>query len=464
MLADPAESDMKTTSPSLFEPNLKLVASVVLGLLIIVGAVAFKRSLRQDPMRLDDQRHPLVVFVLIDALRRDHLSTMGYARHTTPNLDRLAAEGFTASGMLTNSSQTAPSVASMFTSTEPHAHGVQYHPRTLKFGNDGRSRAPLLAEENLTVAEVLSSHGYATAAVVTNPWIRKEFGFAQGFDRYVESPCHRLLDLICDGAEINKAAVALFHEHSEEKTFLYLHYLDVHNPYAHRETLPPVFRKPPGRMIYENGIVKGVSEQDIVYSRDAYDDGLLYTDQLIGELARELEAVSTERDVLLVVTSDHGEEFLEHGGLGHGTTLYPELIESFAIFWRPDGRLERERDEGLSGAIDIAPTLLDLLELEKPSEMVGRSLLGPSRGETVLSELANKKAAIKDHWGLIRDLDSQKEELVAYGGASEPEPSAELVAALESTLDSLEIGETPAKSMASDPAVVEQLKALGYVE
>lgn len=352
----------------------------------------------------------------------------------------------------------------MFTSSQPHAHGVQYHPGTHKFGNDGRSGAPLLAEKNPTIAEVLSSNGYFAAAVVTNPWIRKEFRFAQGFEKYVESLCQKVFDMICDGAEINKAAVKLLHEHSDEKTFLYLHYLDVHNPYAHRGKLPPIFRKPPGRMVYENGIVEGVSEQDIVYSRDAYDDGLVYTDQLIGELAQELEAVSTERDVLLIVTSDHGDEFLEHGGLGHGSTLYPELIGSFAIFWRPEGRLKRERDEGLSGAVDIAPTLLDLLRKEKPSEMVGRSLLTPTQGEAVISELANKKAAIKSHWGLIRDLDSQKEELVAYGGASEAKPSPELVADLKSMLDSLEIGETPVKSMASDPAVVEQLKALGYIE
>jgi len=251
----------------------------------------------------------------------------------------------------------------MFTSTEPHTHGVQFHPGTQGFGNDGQSKAPLLAEKNLTVAEVLSSNGYFTAAAVANPWIRKEFGFAQGFDKYVGSACHRVFDKICDGAHINREAFKLLDEHSSEKTFLYLHYLDVHHPYAHRDKLPPVFRRPPGRLIYMNGPAKGVSERDIAYTKDAYDDGLLYVDGLIGELARELEALATKRDVLLVVTSDHGDEFLDHGGLAHGSTLYPELIESFAIFWRPEERIRRKPDEGLSGAIDLAPTVFDLLRI-----------------------------------------------------------------------------------------------------
>jgi arylsulfatase A-like enzyme len=81
-------------------------------------------------MRVDDQRNPLVVFVLIDTLRRDHVATLSHDRATTPNLDRLASEGFVASGMLAHASQTVPSVSSMFTSTAPHAHGVQFDPRT----------------------------------------------------------------------------------------------------------------------------------------------------------------------------------------------------------------------------------------------------------------------------------------------------------------------------------------------
>jgi arylsulfatase A-like enzyme len=444
---------------------LKTLAAV--SLVAVLGLVAFQFIVALEPrikMRLDAQRDPLVVFVLIDTLRRDHVGTLGYDRATTPHLDRLASEGFVASGMLAHSSQTAPSVASMFTSKAPHAHGVQFDPRTQRFGNDGESKAPLLGEGNLTLAEVLSGEGYFTAAAIANPWLRTEFGFAQGFDHYVESPCHRKKRAICDGARINEAASKVIHEHPAEKIFLYLHYLDVHNPYAHAGELPSVFRKGPGRVVYLNGPIEGVSAENLAYSIDAYDDGVLYTDSLIGELVRELEAAAAERDVLLVITSDHGDEFLEHGGMGHGSTLYPELIETFTIFWRPENRIMHPRDEQLSGTIDIAPTILDLVGVRKPEQMAGRSLLGSSSRGAVIAELAGNKAAIKEHWGLIRDLDTHQDEVVAYAGARESEPTPALVAELGSLLDALEPRETPVNSAAPDPAVVQQLKALGYIE
>jgi arylsulfatase A-like enzyme len=240
--------------------------------------------------------------------------------------------------------------------------------------------------------------------------------------------------------------------------------MDVHHPYAHAGKLPRVFRKGPGRVVHTNGPIDGVSAEDLAHSIDAYDDGVFYIDSLIGELVRELEVAAAERDVLLVITSDHGDEFLEHGGMGHGSTLYPELIETFAIFWRPESRMIHPRDEGLSGTIDIAPTLLDVVGVEKPKAMAGRSLLGSSSGGALIAELTGKKAAIKEHWGLIRDVDTHQDEVVAYSGARESGPTPALLAELASLLDSLEIRETPVSSTGPDPAVVQQLKALGYIE
>jgi len=455
------KDSMKYTWPRF----LKTLAAV--SLLAVLGLVAFRFIVALNPrvkMRVDAQRNPLVVFVVIDTLRRDHVGTLGYRRATTPNLDRLASEGFVASGMLAHASQTAPSVASMLTSNAPHAHGVQFDPRTQGFGNNGESKAPILAEDNLTLAEVLSSEGYFTAAAVDNPWLRREFGFAQGFDQFDESACHRRGRGACDGARINKAASKVIQEHAAEKTFLYLHYMDVHNPYAHGGKLPPVFRKGSGRVVYTKGPIDRVSPKNLAYTIGAYDDGVLYTDSLIGQLVRELETAAAERDVLLVITSDHGDEFLEHGGMGHGFTLYPELIETFAIFWRPESRMLHPRDERLSGTIDVAPTLLDLVGVRKPKEMAGRSLLGSSSGGAVIAELAAKKAVIKDDWGLIRDLDTRQDEVVAYSGARESGPTPALVAELGALLDSLEVRETPVNSTGPDPAVVRQLKALGYIE
>jgi len=439
-------------------------------LVAVLGLAVFQLSraprLEELPanMRLDAERNPLVVLVLIDTLRRDHVAALGYDRATTPNLDRLASEGFVASGMLTHASQTVPSVASIFTSKPPHEHGIQFDLHTEGFGNQGESKTPLLAEDNLTLAEVLSQKGYATAAVVANPWLRRKFGFAQGFDEYQGTGFSKVERGLNDGAEINDAASRLIREHSADKTFLYLHYMDVHSPYAHAGKLPRVFRKGPGRVVHDNGPVDGVSAQDLAYSIGAYDDGLVYTDALIGKLAQELEAAAAERDVLLVVTSDHGEEFLEHGGMGHGSTLYPELLQTFAIFWRPDKRLLRPREARLSGTMDIAPTLLDLVGVPTPKEMAGRSLLRPYSDRIVISELARKKAAIKNGWGVVRDLDTHQDEVVAYAGASTSEPSADLIAELGSRLDSLEFRTMTVNNTAPNPDLVRQLRALGYMK
>lgn len=441
-------------------------ALVAVSALALGGLLAFRAitSARDARMRLDHEHKPLVVFVIIDALRRDHVGALGYDRATTPNLDRLVNEGFVASGTLAQASQTAPSVASIFTSTAPHVHGVQFDLRTRGFGNKGRSKAPLLAERNLTLAEVLSQAGYFTAGAVANPWLRKKFGYSQGFDHYIALPCHKRGRGICDGARINQEATKIIRAHPAEKTFLYLHYMDVHNPYAHAGKLPRVFRKGPGHVVYKNGLAPGVSKDEVAYSIDAYDDGLLYTDRLIGKLVTEIEAAAAARDVLLVITSDHGDEFLEHGGLGHGSTLYPELIETFAIFWRPDGRMSRSPVQRPSRSMDIAPTILDLVRTQKPPEMAGNSLLEPVPDEAIVSELARKKAAIKDGWGLIRDLDSSEEELVAYSAGHGAAPSPRLVEELRSLLDSLRVRETPINTKVPDSAVVQQLKALGYVE
>lgn len=447
-----------------FRSSKVLAAVVAAALVALLGFWLIVMPALASRARLDPERSPLVVFVVIDALRRDHIGALGYGRATTPNLDRLIDEGFVVSGMLAHASQTAPSVASMFTSTPPHVHGVQYNPRTHRFGNEGRSKAPLLAEGNLTLAEVLSKEGYFTAGAVANPWLREKFGYAQGFDRYVALPCHKRGRGICDGSRINQEATKIIRSHPAHKTFLYLHYMDVHNPYAHAGRLRRVFRKGPGHVVYKNGMAPDVSKEDVAYSIDAYDDGLLYTDRLIGKLAAELQAAADARDVLLVVTSDHGDEFLEHGGLGHGSTLYPELIDTFAIFWRPDARLERSPVGGACGSVDIAPTILDLVRIQKPPQMEGNSLLQPLAGGAIVSELAKKKAVIKGGWGLIRDLSTGQEEVVAYSAGHGAEPDPALVEDLRLRLDSLRVRETPVNTEVPDSAVVQQLKALGYME
>jgi len=122
----------------------------------------------------------LVIFVVIDTLRRDHLGIYGYERETSPFLDELAPRSLFLRHMVAHASQTVPSMASIFTSTLPSEHQIQFYPDTMDFGT--AANAPVLRSDLTTMAERFQAAGYETAGFVTNPWLRRELGFAQGFD------------------------------------------------------------------------------------------------------------------------------------------------------------------------------------------------------------------------------------------------------------------------------------------
>lgn len=411
----------------------------------------------------------LLVFVVVDTLRRDHLGLEGYRIPTSPTLDRLGREGLLASSMVTHSSHTVPSMVSILTSTFPFQHGVQFDADTKRFGPDGGSEAPFMEDGLLTLPEFLAQHGYFTAAVVANPWLGKEFGFAQGFARYVQNDCHFLGDWVCDGRWVNDEALAILDAHPDEKLFLYLHYMDVHNPYAHAGKLPRRFRGEAGELVYENGLIDGVSDVDLAYSIASYDEGIAYVDGLIGELSERLANSPRSPYTTLVITSDHGEEFLEHGGLGHGMTLHREVLQTFAILWTPNGA-RKGRVTGLRGSVDLFPTVVDILGLTPPPGLQGATLLGPVPADRVLfSELAREKTVFQDGWKLTRDLrtgiDSQVHQFPGNMSAAVVEhPSVEVVQALEKQLERLQ-RETRGSSPASlDEGTASQLRGLGYFD
>jgi arylsulfatase A-like enzyme len=203
---------------------------------------------------------------------------------------------------------------------------------------------------------------------------------------------------------------------------------------------------------------------DLAYTMGAYDDGVLYTDELISVLVDKLTSMSSERDILMVVTSDHGDEFLEHGGLGHGTTLYPELLQTFAIFWRPNHQLQRTPFTSQATTVDIAPTLLELLHIEPPEAMRGASLLSGVTNQAAVSELANHKVAINNGWGVIRNTETGEDEVVSYVDKPNAPASPQLLEELTATLDALRVRATTDGGMELNSELTEELKALGYIE
>ena len=298
-----------------------------------------------------DQRDDLnLIFILIDTLRSDHLSAYGYERRTSPILDSVAAAGIRFAHVRSQCSWTKPSMASMWTSS--------YVART---GVVGWQHA--LPEEATMPAEILSKAGFRTAGIWRNGWIANNFGFAQGFDVYFRPSPARRPERIQTGnpsaqafmptdLDATESAAQFLRTFGEERFFLYLHLMDVH------------------QYLYDQDSAQFGPQYD-----DAYDNSILWVDKNVGLVLAELEKLGLDDDTIVVIGSDHGEAFGEHGGEGHGRNLYREVTEVPLIIKLPQLLTEGVVVEPLVQNVDIWPTLLELLGAPELPSAQGTSLL-----------------------------------------------------------------------------------------
>jgi arylsulfatase A-like enzyme len=306
---------------------------------------------------------PDIVLIVVDTLRSDHLPGYGYPRNTAPALGRLADEGVLFERVIAASSWTKTSMASIMTGLDPGRHSV-------------RGVEDALSERLPTLASTLADAGYATLGINTNPWLEPGFGFDRGFDLYetrVFSPAN----------EVNRIALARVRELDRRPFLLYLHYMDVHAPYRFRESQMadrPLFL--PGRGAVPDNALEhayrkeklqgpGVQERVIRLS----DAGIRAVDDAIDELLHALRREGALENALVVVTSDHGESFREHGSTEHGRNLYPEVYEVPLIMHWPGHIPSGARIPAQARGVDLLPTLLELAGVPIPSELDGSSLL-----------------------------------------------------------------------------------------
>jgi arylsulfatase A-like enzyme len=390
-----------------------LVAGVLVAVLASVGAVrGFSWGTARPALARAGAAHPEgepirpnIVLVTIDTLRADHLSAYGYARRTSPALDALAREGVLFERAFAQSSWTKPSTASLLTGRYPSMHRLYLEKASL-------------AEREVLLPEILREHGYTTAALSGNPWIRPEFGFDQGVEHFysvrAEGLAHGTLfmnalksanKLVDVGAmlynrvkrlvvghlapterdrRLNAEAGRWLARQGAKPFFLYLHYMSPHQPY----TAPPPFdhafvpdpRATPVTvyprktyLFFETGDpLPEPKRQDLI---GRYDGAILFADSILGELVETLRHLELLDDTLVIVTSDHGEEFYEHRNWGHGQSLYNELIHVPLVMHWP-ARLPRERRVArVVRSVDVMPTILDLLDIPPSAPLAGRSLL-----------------------------------------------------------------------------------------
>ncbi len=353
-----------------------------------------------------------VLLIVIDTLRRDHLSCYGYFRRTSPTIDKLAKEGIFFTDVISQSSQTAPSIASLFTGLYPHNHGVYFYSYNQSFHPLNKDSVPKLSEQFTTMAEYFQAEGYITLGVVSNPWLKADFGYAQGFKfyEYIES---------WNGKYINSIFKRyLNNQLKKKKFFAYLHYMDVHAPYYNPETFKALYTEYKGDHIYGNGFVDVINNEDLEYSVALYDESINYVDNLIKEIIEELNRNNLLENTIIILTSDHGEEFYEHFGLGHGTSLYQEQINTFFIIYNPYF-LNSKKISRRVRLINLLPTVLDILNIHyDKNSMDGMSLFpvmsqnsNRKFSEYIFSELGDKKALLFKNWKYIYNSFLKTEEL-----------------------------------------------------
>lgn len=335
----------------------------------------------------EPEYRPSILVLVIDALRADRLGINGYPLPTTPNIDALAAESANFRTAIAHSTWTKPSIATLMTSLYPSQHGIH----RVADGPEDELRTDVLHEGLVTLAERLQQGGYATGGSVNQVHLQKRFGFAQGFDFYNDRRGRNAFRLNRDLAGWLETLPA------GQPFFAYLHYLDLHWPFTLR--LPenegafgPTEMKntPPagGRQVPAWGAELD-DEDDLRALIARYDHEVAYTDAGVGDLVERLKSAGLYEDTLLIITSDHGEAFLEHDQMGHAFAPHEELVRVPLVLRQP---LAMRRVSGpiddLVGLIDLMPTLLEIAGLEPEPAAEGRSfapLLRPRQlGERAL--------------------------------------------------------------------------------
>jgi arylsulfatase A-like enzyme len=426
------------------------------------------------PGATDAPRH--LVLISLDTLRADHLGLYGYARATSPDLDRWSERAFVFERALAPANATIAS------------HHALFQSRFAGAALADRDGAP-------TLAELLRAQGFRTLAFTGGGTLSREAGFARGFELWDEgheglaSSLPRALRFLDEAAR------------GDERSYLFLHCFDVHLPYDPPEPFAGRFaagyqgkvRGPATlpllrgiRRIFEQAHRATPTELDAADRAQVaalYDGEIANADVLLARLLRRLEAPDLRDDTLVVIFSDHGEEFWEHGSVLHAHTLYQELLHVPLLLRVPGREGEARRIAQRVSLLDVLPTLLELLNVPAPPKLTGRSLVPLLSGaelppQPVFAEGfafdAKLQAVLDGDWKLIRELRTGR--LALYDLSADPAEQNDLAATrpdererLRALLDATLGAATPdtdplAMPQRLEPETQERLKALGYVE
>lgn len=355
----------------------------------LIAALAFclltGLSYKLQPVSAQASSRPNVIFIVVDALRSDHVSSYGYERPTTPNLDAFMADGVRFAEATSPSSWTYPSNAAMLTGRMPERIRM----------NDWASLNAVLPQEELMLAEAMKNGGYRTVGFVNNYYLDQQFGMQQGYDTYqrliTSEKAADLNQMAFDWLDANNPTAA------GQPLFFFMYYYDPHSwydPPAPYDTLyDSTYTGPLTPEVYQHG-QKVVSGEIVPTARDVdhllalYDGEITYWDFHLGQFLTKLAAKGLLNNSLVIITSDHGQMFGEHGKWVHRNSLYEEVLR-VPLFIRfpavaPVGKVV---DTPVFTG-DLMPTILDLIGLPIPAGLDGMSLRPLLEGQP--SALANR--------------------------------------------------------------------------
>jgi arylsulfatase A-like enzyme len=473
-----------------------LVAVVGLGWMLVAGAIGSREPPAPPPTGTAAAGSPNVLLVVVDTLRADHLSSYGYSAIRTPHFDALAADGIRYSHMFSQASWTRASIATILSGLYPSSHGAVH-------------KADLLPARVETIAEVLAKGGYHTVGFPNNINVSPAFGFGQGFAEYhylapdlffhadeaaAELTLYSGLRLVRERFFARYVDVNFYYRPAETVVarlrewfdgpnakrvpfFLFAHFMDPHDPYM----VHPFNGVGYARVAFPN------PPADMAETlRKTYDGEIVYLDEHLGHLIDDLKRRGLYDDMMIVVTADHGEEFHEHGGWWHGTTLYDEQIGVPLIVKPPHGGAKGTVVDELVTSLDIAPTILRRVGLAPPVVMQGHVLpldtTPPPPRENVFAEEdfeGNVLQAVRSKtWKLVtanpgnpRGLAPEELYDVAGDAKETKNLSAERPTEREEMRAALGRASIVAKEHAGsgaqidvDAATKERLKALGYLK
>jgi arylsulfatase A-like enzyme len=352
---------------------------------------------------------PNVVLIAIETLRADHVGCYGYTRDTTPNIDKLARDGTLFTSATSTSSWTMPSHMSMFTSLYPSSHKATDYEKKLD------DRIP-------TLAGILKQNGYTTAGFVSNPTLEARYGFGNGFDVYDDYTItlDSQLNLFGNNPDkvgallavtsplLTNTAIEWLTKNYKRRFFLFIHYFDPHYDYAPPEPYDRMFDSGyrgtvDGRITSNSQLKPGILRKDLEHIIALHDGEIRFTDEHVGKLLRKVDELRLTNNTLIILVSDHGDEFLEHGGSMHAHTLYEELIHIPFIIKYAHVIPEGKKVDTLVSHIDIMPTVFDILKIRSDVKMEGRSLL-PAITYASLGGQFNAPAPVYSELDLNRNL------------------------------------------------------------